>query len=113
MAEEDKHKTAFVTEWGTYCYKVMSFGLKNAGVTYQRMTTTFFNDLMHKEIEVCVDDMMVKSETRGEHIEALEKFLELVDKYNLQLNTKKCMFGVMLGKLLGHTVGMGGIEVDP
>ena len=91
MAEEDKHKTAFVTEWGTYCYKVMPFGLKNAGATYQRMATTLFHDLMHKEIEVYVDDMMVKSETRDGHIEALEKFIERVDNYNLRLNPKKCV----------------------
>ena len=77
------------------------------------MATTLFHDLMHKEIEVYVDDMMVKSETREGHIEELEKFLERVDKYNLRLNPKKCVFGVTSGKLLGHTVGMGGIEVDP
>ena len=112
MADEDKHNTAFVTEWGTYCYKVMPFGLKNAGATYQRMATTLFHDLMHKDIEVYVDDMMVKSETRIGHIEALEKFLQRVDKYNLRLNPKKCVFGVTSGKLLGHTVGLGGIEVD-
>ena len=76
------------------------------------MATTLFHDLMHKEIEVYVDDMMVKSETRDGHIEALEKFLQRVDKYNLRLNPKKCVFGVTSGKLLGHTVGMGGIEVD-
>ena len=112
MAEEDKHKTAFGTEWGTYYYKIMPFGLKNAGATYQRMATTLFHDLMHKEIEVSVDDMMVKSETRIGHIEALEKFIQRVDKYNLRLNPKKCVFRVTSGKLLGHIVGMGGIEVD-
>ena len=64
MAEEDKGKTAFITEWGTYCYKKMPFGLKNAGATYQRMATTIFHDMMHKEVEVYVDDMMVKSSSR-------------------------------------------------
>ena len=91
----------------------MPFGLKNAGATYQRMATTLFHDLMHKEIEVYADDMMVKSETRDGHFEAFEKFLERVDKYNLRLNPKKCVFGVTSGKLLGHTVGMDEIEVDP
>ena len=63
MSEEDKHKTAFITEWGTYCYKVMPFGLKNTGATHQRMATTLFYDLMHKVVEVYVDNMMIKSET--------------------------------------------------
>ena len=62
MAIMDKIKTAFIIEWGTYCYKVMPFGLKNAGVTYQRASTVLFHDMMHKEVEVYVDDMMVKSE---------------------------------------------------
>ena len=76
------------------------------------MATTFFHDLMHKEIEVYVDDMMVNLEKRVGHVEVLENFLQRVDKYNLRLNPKKCVFGVTSGKLLGHTVGMGGIEVD-
>ena len=71
----DKIKTAFITEWGTYCYKVMPFLLKNAGATYQRVAITLFHDMMHKEVEVYVDDMMVKLETREGHFEALDKFL--------------------------------------
>ena len=64
MAVIDKLKTSFTTEWGIYCYTVMPFGLKNAGATYQRMATTMLHDMIHKEIEVYVDDMMVKSTTR-------------------------------------------------
>ena len=60
MAVMDKIKTAFITEWGTYCYKVMPFGLKNARATYQRVAIALFHDMMHKEVEVYVDDMMVK-----------------------------------------------------
>ncbi len=52
----DKAKTTFITKWGTYCYKVMPFGLKNAGATYQRMATMLFHDMMHKEVEVYVDE---------------------------------------------------------
>ncbi|RVW83205.1 Transposon Ty3-I Gag-Pol polyprotein [Vitis vinifera] len=61
MAPEDMEKTTFITEWGTYCYKVMPFGLKNAGATYQRVATTLFHDMMHRDVEVYVDDMIVKS----------------------------------------------------
>ena len=87
----DKIKTAFITEWGTYCYKVMPFGLKNVGATYQRAATALFHDMMHKEVEVFMDDMMIKSETREEHFKALDKFLERLERYNLQLNPKKCV----------------------
>ena len=109
----DKIKTAFITEWGTYCYKVMSFRLKNAGTTYQRAAIALFHDMMHKEVEVYVDDMMVKSEMREGHFEALDKFLERLEKYNLRLNPKKCIFWITLGKLLRHIISERGIEVDP
>ena len=72
-----------------------------------------FHDMMHKEVEVYIDDMIVKSETREKHFEALDKFLVRLEKYNLRLNSKKCIFRVTSGKLLGHIVSEKGIEVDP
>ena len=68
MALEDMEKTTLITLWGMFCYKVMSFGLKNAGATYQRAMITLFHDMMHKEIEVYVDDMITKSRTEEEHL---------------------------------------------
>ena len=62
MALEDMEKTSFITEWGTYYYRVMTFGLKNVGATYQRATTTIFHDMMHQDVEVYVDGMIVKSQ---------------------------------------------------
>ena len=62
-------KTFFTTEWGIYYYLVMPFGLKNASATYQRMATTLLHDMIHKEIEVYLDDIMVKSLTRKGHFE--------------------------------------------
>ena len=58
----------------------MSFGLKNVGATYQRMATNLLHDMIHKEIEVYVDDMMVKSPTREGHFEALDKFIARAEK---------------------------------
>ena len=113
MAVMDKIKTVFITEWGTYYYKVMPFRLKNAGATYQRAATALFHDMMHKEVEVYVDDMMVKSETRKGHFEALDKFLARLEKYKLRLNLKKCVFRGTSGNLLGPIVSERGIEVDP
>ena len=61
MAEEDQEKTAFITSQGLYCYKVMPFGLKNAGATYQRLVNKMFNKQIGRNMEVYVDDMLVKS----------------------------------------------------
>jgi hypothetical protein len=113
MAPEDMEKTPFITPWGTFCYRVMPFGLKNAGATYQRAMTTLFHDMMHKEIEVYVDDMITKSRTEDEHVEHLLKLFQHLRKYKLRLNPNKCTFGVRSGKLLGFIVSERGIEVDP
>nr|CAN75227.1 hypothetical protein VITISV_043867 [Vitis vinifera] len=78
MAPEDMEKTAFITEWGTYCYRIMPFGLKNAGATYQRAASTLFHDMMHRDVEVYVDDMIVKSRGKAYHLDALERFFERI-----------------------------------
>ena len=70
MALKDMEKTSFITEWGIYCYRVMPFGLKNAEATYQRAATTLFHDMMHRDVEVYVDDMIVKSRDRAYHLAA-------------------------------------------
>ena len=113
MAPEDREKTTFTTEWGTYCYRVMPFGLKNAGSTYQRAVTTLLHDMIHKEVEVYVDDMIVKSKDREGHFVALRKFFERIRKYRMRLNPQKCTFGVTAGKMLGFMITKRGIEVDP
>ncbi|PKI53602.1 hypothetical protein CRG98_026005 [Punica granatum] len=89
MAEEDKVKTTFITMWGTFCYKVMPFGLKNAGATYQRAMVTLFHDMMHKEIEVYVDDMIAKSKEGEDHLVNLKRLFDRLKKYKLRLNAAK------------------------
>ena len=93
MALEDMEKTVVITEWATYCYKVMSFGLKNTRATYQRVATTLFHDMIHRDIEVYVDDMIVKSRDIANHLVALERFFKRIRKFRLSLNPKKCTFG--------------------
>ena len=78
MALEDMKKTFIITPWGTYYYKVMPFGLKNASATYQRAATTLLHDLIHKEVEVYVVDMIVKSKNRKGYTLALLKFFERI-----------------------------------
>ena len=68
MAHRNMTRTTFTIEWEIYCYTVMPFGLKNAGATYQRMTTTLLHDMMHNEVEVYVDDMILKSKGSEGHI---------------------------------------------
>ncbi|GKB94699.1 reverse transcriptase domain-containing protein [Tanacetum coccineum] len=66
MAEEDEEKTAFYTDQGTYCYTKMPFGLKNAGATYQRLVDEAFQSHIGQNLEVYVDDMVVKSKPERE-----------------------------------------------
>ncbi|PKI32947.1 hypothetical protein CRG98_046662, partial [Punica granatum] len=113
MAEEDKIKTTFITMWGTFCYRVMPFGLKNAGATYRRAMVTLFHDMMHKEIEVYVDDMITKSKEGEDHLVNLKRLFDRLKRYKLRLNPTKCTFGAKSGKLLGFVVSERGIEVDP
>ncbi|KAK5824409.1 hypothetical protein PVK06_019181 [Gossypium arboreum] len=113
MAPENMEKTTFITMWGTFCYKVMPFGLKNAGATYQRAMVTLFHDMMHKEIEVYVDDMIAKSRGEEEHVVNLKKLFDRLRKFQLKLNPAKGTFGATSGKLLGFIVSERGIEVDP
>ena len=104
MAFKDKTKTTFTREQGIYYYTVMPFGLKNVGETYQRMATTLLHDMMHNEVKVYVDDMIVKSNDRAGHIIKLRKFFERIKEYRLRLNPQKCTFGVTTGNLLGFFV---------
>ena len=71
------------------------------------------HDMIHKEVEVYVDDMIVKSKEREGHYTALQKFFQRIREYRLLLNPQKCMFGVSEGKMLGFLITQRGIEVDP
>ncbi|RVX02377.1 Uncharacterized protein K02A2.6 [Vitis vinifera] len=84
-----------------YCYKVMPFGLKNAGATYQRLMTKIFKPLIGHTVEVYIDDIVVKSKTREEHVLHLQEVFHLLRKYDMNLNPSKCAFGVSVGKFSG------------
>ena len=101
---------AFVTPTGNY--KVMPFGLKNAGSTYQKMMTRMFKPQLGKSIEVYIDDMVVKSKVVSEHVGDLENIFEILRKYRLRLNASKYSFGVGSCKFLGYMVTHQGIEVN-
>ena len=113
LAMEDQEKTAFVTPVGNYHYKVMPFGLKNARSTYQRMMTKMFESQLGKNVEVYIDDMVVKSKLVSEHLADLSNIFEILRRHKLRLNASKCSFGVGSGKFLGYMVTHRGIEVNP
>src|SRR3954470_13120789 len=83
MAEEDREKTAFITESGTYYYRVMPFGLKNADATYQRLVNKLFRHQIGKNIEVYVDDMLVKSTKENDHVKDLRETFEVLKRHNM------------------------------
>jgi ribonuclease HI len=113
MFSKDTEKIAFRTPIGNFYYTVMPFRLKNAGATYQRTMTAMFHDMMHREIEDYVDDIVVKSKTREDHFGILKKVFERCRLYKLKMNPLKCAFGVSAGKFLGFLMHQCGIDVDP
>ena len=102
-----------MTPVGNYHYKVMPFGLKNAGSTYQKMMTRMFESQIGKVIEVYIDDMVVKSKVVFEHVKDLEIIFGVLREHKLRLNASKCSFGVGSGKFLSYMVTHRGIEVSP
>ena len=104
LALKDQKNTAFVTPTRNYHYKAMPFGLKNARSTYQRMMTKMFERQLDKNIEVYIDDMVVKSKEIPEHVEDLRSIFETLREHKLRLNASKCSFGVGSGKFLGYMV---------
>ena len=113
MHPRDESKTAFMTETCSYCYKVMPFGLKNAGATYQRLMDKVLAPMLGRNVQAYVDDMVVTSHESGQHVADLEELFTTISKYRLKLNPEKCVFGVEAGKFLGFMLIERGIEANP
>ena len=94
MHPRDESKTTFMTETCSYCYKVMSFGLKNADATYQRLMDKVLTPMLGRNVHAYVDDMVVTSQERRRHPHDLEELFATIAKYRLKLNPEKCIFGV-------------------
>jgi len=90
----------------------MPFGLKNAGATYQRLVNRMFSDQIRRNVEVYVDDMLVKSRKAISHLADLEETFNTLRRYQMKLNPAKCAFGVSSGKFLGFMVSIRGIEAN-
>ena len=109
----NQENTSFVTGQGTYCYRVMPFGLKNAGATYQRLVNRMFQKQIGTFMEVYIDDMLVKSIKDELHITHLADAFQVLTSYNMKLNPSKCAFRVSSRKFLGFIVNNRGIEANP
>ena len=91
----------------------MTFGLKNAGATYQRLVNQMFEKQIGRNVEVYVDDMLVKSKEEEDHLDDLKETFNTLRQYSMKLNPSKCAFGVSSGKFLGFMVSQKGIEANP
>jgi hypothetical protein len=96
---------------GLFEYVVMTFGLKNAGATYQCTMNYIYYDLIGKLVEINIDDVVVKSTSIGGHLGDLRQVFERTRRFGLKMNPKKCAFGVLAGQLLGFLVHERGIEI--
>ncbi|GKD17755.1 reverse transcriptase domain-containing protein, partial [Tanacetum coccineum] len=102
IVKEDEEKTAFITSQGIFCYSKMPFGLKNARETYQRFADKAFQKQIGRNLEVYVDDLVIKSRTEQEIMEDIEETFKTLRVINMKLNPKKCTFGVEEGTFLGY-----------
>ena len=94
------------TSQGLFCYKVMSFGLKNVGATYQRLMNNMFTHQIGRNVQVYVNDMLVKSRREDNHLEDLRETFDTLRTYNMKLNPGKCAFGVTAKKFIGFGISM-------
>nr|KYP44616.1 Retrovirus-related Pol polyprotein from transposon 17.6 [Cajanus cajan] len=113
MHPRDEDKTEFFTESANYYYQVMSFSLKNIGATYQRIIDKIFSNQIRKNMEVYVDDMVVKSADTPSHVADLAEVFHALRQCQMRLNPDKCVFGVSGGKFLGFMLSSRGIEANP
>jgi len=113
MAASDMNKTTFITNDANYFYRVIPFGLKNVGATYQWLMDKVFSHLMGQCVEVYIDDMVVKSPSHHQHAQDLSAVFSALRQYNLHLNPNKCVFGVDRGKFLRFMLTQRDIEPNP
>jgi hypothetical protein len=113
MKEKDKASTSFITPFGTYCFIRVPEGLKNAGSTFSRLTKTVLESQVGRNIFTYVDDIVVASKNKEDHLADLAEMFANMWDARLRLNPEKCVFGVRQGKILGYLVSHRGIEANP
>jgi hypothetical protein len=110
LNKDDQIKTSFITSFGAYCYMTMSFGLKNAGATYQRAIQQCLADEIKNDlVEAYVDDVVMKTREAHTLVDNLQRTFMTLNKYQWKLNPKKSIFRVPSSILLGNVVSRDGI----
>nr|KYP38436.1 Transposon Ty3-G Gag-Pol polyprotein [Cajanus cajan] len=114
IATNDMSKTIFRCPGalGTHEWVIMPFGLKYAGATYQRAMNLIFHDLIGKFMQVYIDDIVIGSKKRDDHLQHLRLSFERMRKHGLKMNPLKCAFGVIVREFLGFIIHQKGIEVE-
>ena len=113
MHPRDECKTTFMTELFCYCYKVMPFGLKNAGATYQQLMDRVLTPMLGRNVQAYVDDMVVTSQQKEQHVADPEELFTMIAKYRLKLIPEKWVFGIEACKFLDFLLTKSGIEANP
>jgi hypothetical protein len=113
LAIDDEEKTSFITPFGIFCYTKMAFGLKNGGTTYQKCVHTVLKSQIGRNIKAYIDDIVVKSEKRGNLLDDLKETFDNLRRFKMMLNPKKCVFDVSSGKLPGYRLSSRGIDANP
>jgi hypothetical protein len=113
MKEKDKASTSFITPFGTYCFVQMPEGLKNVGSTFSRLTKKVLESQMGHNIFAYVDDIIVVSKSKEDHLSNPTETFANMHEARLRLNPEKCIFGVGQGKILGYLVSHREIEANP
>jgi len=109
----DAPKSAFMPNHKNYHYEVMPFGLRNVGATFHRSMDTIFATQIGRNLEVYIDDLVVKTPESAAHTTDLGEIFQQVRKFNMHLNLAKCTFGVQAGKFHGFLLTSRGIEANP
>ena len=104
MSPKDQDKTTFIIDHGLCCYKVIPFGLKNAGATYQWLVNKVFANLIGKTMDVYVNNMLVESLKKEDYVIDLREMFALWRRYNMKLKSAKRVFGVESSKFMGFMV---------
>jgi len=113
MHPRNECKTTFKTKLSCYCYTMMPFGQKNADATYQRLMDRVLAPMIGRNVQAYVDDMVVTTQVKDQHVADLEELFTTIAKYRLKLNPEKCVFRVEGGKFLGFLLTKRGIEANP
>jgi hypothetical protein len=113
MRKCDEDKTSFTTPFGTYCFIKMPKGLRNAGGTFNKIVRVVLGTQLDRNVSAYVENVVVRSQKRGDHIQDLQKSFTNLRWHVLKLNLEKCVFGVRRGKFLACMISERGTKANP